>query len=108
VVSWPWAKTSEPFTRCAAIGSKPFPWAMMLCFCVLSFHFALIVLPGLFGGDGNLDDRCAVHQVLGLGVLADESNDDELIDHDDEFLLSALSARARKREWHLLRSRGSA
>jgi hypothetical protein len=57
-----------------------------LCYCVL-FFFALLVLPGLLGGDGEFDDGCTVRQVLGFGVFADESNDTELIDHDD-FLLS--------------------
>ena len=50
--------------------------------------FALLVLPGLLGGNGEFDDGGAIRQMLDLGVLADESNDAELIDHDD-FLLSA-------------------
>jgi hypothetical protein len=50
----------------------------------------------------NAKNLAAIHI-----VFADVSNDGELIDHD-EFLLSALSARARKREWRLFRSQGSA
>ena len=89
---------------------KTFPCrAMTLCHCVLSFHFApASVFPGLLGGDGKLDDGCVPFAgSLVSPFLPTSTNDGELIDHD-EFLSALFLLGHEKREWRLLRSRGSA
>ena len=53
----------------------------------LFFPLVVLVLPGLLGRDGEFGDRCAIRQILGFGVLADESDDRKLIEVHVSFFL---------------------
>ena len=46
----------------------------------LFFPLIVLVLPRLFGRDGELRDRGAIRQIFGFGVLADKSDDRKLIE----------------------------
>ncbi len=45
------------------------------------FPLVVFVLPGFLGSDAEFEDRRAVWQVLRFGVLADISDDRELVDY---------------------------
>ena len=58
----------------------------------LFFPLVVLVLPGLLGRDGELRDRSAIRQILGFGVLANESDDRKLIEVHNEFFPSFCPA----------------
>lgn len=65
----------------------------------LFFPLVVLVLPGFLGRDGELRDWGAIRQILGFGVLAEESDDRKLIEvHVSFFFFLPCCAWAQKRE----------
>jgi hypothetical protein len=80
VLSSPCTKTCAPLTSRSAVCAKPAPNATTLCHCVLSFHSSFSSFHDFFVALAELYNGCAVREVLGFCVLANKSDDRELIE----------------------------